>query len=138
VQFQLNNQSAQTISAVTLTEVTAVHGELEAVGFRSEGKTWIDPVIIQQRVPAGETARFDEVSFLWATRDRPWDDHDELRAQATIEFTDVAGRRWRRRGNEQPTRVLPPGLFARTVLRVKRRRLIRKWRKDRAAGDTAS
>lgn len=133
VQFLLSNQSAQTISAVALVEVTAVHGELEAIGFRSESRTWIDPVIIHQRIPAGETAKFDEVSFVWTARDRPWHDKGDLRVRPTVEFVDVAGRRWRRRGDEQPVRVLLPGFFAQAVFLVKLLLQTQKWRKGRTS-----
>jgi hypothetical protein len=136
VQYRVRNHTGQTISLVSLVEVEARTRDFDALGWRGEDHSWNDPLIIRSRVPAGERVTFEPVSFVWTAGGDPTiEDPDDVRAVPTIEFQDVAGRRWRRRGNEQPVRVLPPGPFERLKRRVQLARMTRRWKKQRAAVD---
>lgn len=136
VQYRVRNHTSQTISLVSLVEVEAQTRDHDAIGWRGEDHAWNEPLLTRKRVPASDGITFEYVSFLWTAGGDPTiEDPDDVRAVPTIEFQDVAGRRWRRRGNAQPVRVLPPRVLERLTRRLALRRAARRWKKARASGD---
>jgi hypothetical protein len=126
LQYRVRNATESSISNIALVRVQAWKKDAASLGFYGEDTSQNEPLLIQRRLTPGETAKFDPVAFVWSQGGDSTLHADDIKGLPTIEFDDVAGRRWRRVGNRQPDRALPAGRLSRALGLAKLKRIARR------------